>query len=124
MSKSREEAQNKINQLRKELEEHNYRYYVLNQPVISDYDFDMKMKELEKLEAEFPEFSDPNSPTQRVGSDISREFEQVEHRYFMLSLTNAYSEGEVRDFDNRIRKIIETDFEYVCELKFDGTSIS
>ena len=121
---SEKEALIKINQLRKELEEHNYNYYVLNQPTISDYEFDMQLKELEKLEAEFPEFSDPNSPTRRVGSDISREFEQVEHRYFMLSLTNAYSEGEVRYFDNRIRKIIETDFEYVCELKFDGSSIS
>lgn len=121
---NKKEAQHKIKQLQAELEEHNYRYYVLNQPVISDYDFDMMMKELEKLEAEFPEFSDPNSPTRRVGSDISREFEQVEHRYFMLSLTNAYSEGEVRDFDNRIRKLVETGFEYVCELKFDGSSVS
>lgn len=121
---NKQEALNKIDQLRRELEEHNYRYYVLNQPVISDYDFDMLMKELEKLEVEFPEFFDPNSPTRRVGSDISREFEQVEHRYFMLSLTNAYSEGEVRDFDNRIRKLVETGFEYVCELKFDGSSVS
>ena len=120
----RNEALKKIVTLRNELDEHNHNYYVLNQPVISDYEFDMQLKELEKLEAEFPEFSDPNSPTRRVGSDISKEFEQVEHRYFMLSLTNAYSEGEVRDFDNRIRKIIETDFEYVCELKFDGSSIS
>ncbi len=120
----RNEALKKIITLRNELDEHNHNYYVLNQPVISDYEFDMLLKELEKLEAEFPEFSDPNSPTRRVGSDISKEFEQVEHRYFMLSLTNAYSEGEVRDFDNRIRKIIETDFEYVCELKFDGSSIS
>ncbi len=92
---NKQEAQNKIDQLRRELEEHNYRYYVLNQPVISDYDFDMLMKQLEKLEAEFPEFFDPNSPTRRVGSDISREFEQVEHRYFMLSLTNAYSESDM-----------------------------
>jgi DNA ligase (NAD+) len=120
----RNEALKKIVTLRNELDEHNHNYYVLNQPTISDYEFDMQLKELEKLEAEFPEFSDPNSPTRRVGSDISKEFEQVEHRYFMLSLTNAYSEGEVRDFDNRIRKIIETDFEYVCELKFDGSSIS
>jgi len=119
-----EEAKQKINQLRRELQEHNYNYYVLAQPAISDFDFDMKMKELEKLETEFPEFADPNSPTQRVGSDINKEFEQAVHRYSMLSLSNAYSEGELKDFDTRIRKIIETDFEYVCELKFDGSSIS
>lgn len=124
-SMNEKEALNKINQLRKELEEHNYNYYVLNQPTISDFEFDMKLKELEKLEKEFPAFADPNSPTQRVGSDISRDFEQVEHKYSMLSLSNAYSEDEIRDFDTRIKKIIETDqFEYVCELKFDGSSIS
>lgn len=121
---NREEAIIKIKGLRHELDEHNYRYYVLAQPVISDYDFDMKLKELEKLEAEFPEFADPNSPTQRVGIDTSSDFEQVEHKYAMLSLSNAYSEGEIADFDNRIKKIINTDFEYVCELKFDGSSIS
>ncbi len=120
----REESLIKIKELRQELEEHNYNYYVLNQPVISDYDFDMKLKELEKLEAEFPEFADPNSPTQRVGSDSGSDFEQVEHKYAMLSLSNAYSEGEIADFDNRIKKIINTGFEYVCELKFDGSSIS
>lgn len=121
---NRDEAQQKIQALRTELEEHNYRYYVLNQPVISDYEFDMKLKELEKLEAAFPEFADENSPTQRVGSDLSSDFEQVQHKYPMLSLSNAYSEGEIRDFDSRIKKIIGEDFEYVCELKFDGTSIS
>jgi len=118
------EAQIKIEHLRKKLEEHNYRYYVLAQPAISDYEFDMKLKELEKLEADFPEFADANSPTQRVGSDSNSDFEQVEHKYAMLSLSNAYSEGEIADFDNRIKKIINTDFEYVCELKFDGSSIS
>ncbi len=110
--------------LREELEQHNYRYYVLSQPSISDFDFDMKLKELEKLEAANPEFFDPNSPTQRVGSDLNKEFQQVEHRYPMLSLSNAYSEGELRDFDQRIRKLTDQQFEYVCELKFDGTSIS
>jgi DNA ligase (NAD+) len=118
------EARYKIDQLRKELEDHNYKYYVLTRPEISDFDFDMKLRELEKLEAEFPEFADPYSPTQRVGSDISKAFEQVEHRYPMLSLSNAYSEGEIIDFDNRIKKLIGEDFEYVCELKFDGSSIS
>jgi DNA ligase (NAD+) len=121
---NREEAFNKIKALRYELEEHNYKYYVLAQPSISDFDFDMKLKELEKLEADFPEFADLNSPTQRVGSDLSSDFEQVEHKYAMLSLSNAYSEGEIMDFDTRIKKIINTDFEYVCELKFDGSSIS
>lgn len=118
------EARLKIEQLRKELEEHNYNYYVLNKNVISDFDFDMKMKELENLEAQFPEYFNPNSPSQRVGSDINAEFEQIEHQYSMLSLTNAYSKEEIADFDSRIRKTIETDYEYVCELKFDGTSIS
>ncbi|SHJ01641.1 DNA ligase (NAD+) [Tangfeifania diversioriginum] len=121
---NREEAHQKIVQLRKELEDHNYKYYVLAQPEISDYDFDMQLRELEKLEKEFPEFDDPNSPTKRVGSDISKEFEQVEHRYTMLSLSNAYSEEELKDFDTRIKKLVDEDFEYVCELKFDGSSIS
>ncbi len=118
------EIKQSILALREELEQHNYRYYVLSQPSISDYEFDMKIKELEKLEAENPEFFDANSPTQRVGSDLNKEFQQVEHRYPMLSLSNAYSEGELRDFDQRIRKLTDQQFEYVCELKFDGTSIS
>jgi DNA ligase (NAD+) len=121
---NREKAHKKILQLRKELEEHNYKYYVLAQPDISDYDFDMQLRELEKLEKEYPEFDDPNSPTKRVGSDISKEFEQVEHRYTMLSLSNAYSEEELKNFDTRIKKLVDEDFEYVCELKFDGSSIS
>lgn len=121
---NRNEAQQKISALRTELNEHNYNYYVLALPKISDFEFDMKLKELEKLESDFPEFKDANSPTQRVGSDLSSDFEQVEHKYFMLSLSNAYSEGEIRDFDTRVKKIIETDCDYVCELKFDGSSIS
>lgn len=119
-----EDALKKINELRLVLDEHNYNYYVLTQPTISDFEFDMKLKELEKLENEFPEFADPNSPTQRVGNDLSSDFEQVEHKYAMLSLSNAYSEEEITDFDTRIKKIINTDFDYVCELKFDGSSIS
>ncbi len=118
------EIKQKIQALREELDHHNYRYYVLSQPEIEDYEFDIKMKELEKLENENPEFFDANSPTQRVGSDLNKEFHQVEHRYPMLSLSNAYSEGELRDFDQRIRKLTDQQFEYVCELKFDGTSIS
>lgn len=121
---SREEANNRIKKLSRELEEHNYSYYVLNQPTISDYEFDMMLKELEQLEKEFPEFADPNSPAQRVGNDINSDFEQVEHKYTMLSLSNAYSEEEIADFDTRIKKNINTEFEYVCELKFDGSSIS
>ncbi len=120
---NREEALQKIAELQTELEEHNYKYYVLAQPEISDYEFDMKLKELEKLEKECG-IDDPNSPTKRVGSDISADFEQVEHKYTMLSLSNAYSEEEITDFDTRVKKIIGTECEYVCELKYDGSSIS
>lgn len=116
--------ENKIRLLREELEEHNHRYYVLSDPSISDYAFDLKMRELEELEKAWPEFYDPASPTQRVGSDANVEFVQVRHRYPMLSLTNAYSYAELQDFYVRIRKEIERDPEFVCELKFDGTSIS
>ncbi len=119
-----EEAKLQIDILRKELEEHNYNYYILSNPTISDFDFDMKMKDLEKLENEFPQFKDPNSPSVRVGSDLTKEFEQVQHIRPMLSLSNAYSKEELTDFDTRIKKLIGEDFEYVCELKFDGTSIS
>jgi DNA ligase (NAD+) len=118
------EAEKRILQLREELDKHNYSYYVLNQPTISDYDFDIMMEELVKLEKGFPEFLDENSPSQRIGSDINREFKQVAHKYQMLSLSNTYTEEEVRDFDQRARKLIDENFEYVCELKFDGTSIS
>ncbi|HPF52098.1 MAG TPA: NAD-dependent DNA ligase LigA [Draconibacterium sp.] len=120
---NREEALQKVKDLQRELEEHNYNYYVLNQPTISDFEFDMKLKELEGLEKEFG-IDDPNSPTQRVGSDLSSDFEQVTHKYMMLSLSNAYSEEEIADFDTRVKKIIGTECEYVCELKFDGSSIS
>ena len=113
-----------IESLRKELHQHNYNYYVLNAPTISDYEFDMKLKELQVLETEHPEFFDPLSPTQRVGSDINTAFRQVEHQYPMLSLENTYSEGEVRDFYNRIKKLLHEDVELVCELKYDGASIS
>jgi len=113
-----------IESLRKELHQHNYNYYVLNTPTISDYEFDMKLKELQALETEHPEFFDPLSPTQRVGSDINATFQQVEHQYPMLSLENTYSEEEVQDFYNRIKKLLHEDVELVCELKYDGTSIS
>lgn len=110
--------------LRAELDHHNYLYYVKASPEISDYEFDRKLKELEALEQQFPQFDDPHSPTKRVGSDITAEFQQVIHKYPMLSLSNTYSEEELRDFDNRIRKDINLEPEYVCELKFDGVSIS
>ena len=114
----------RIEALRTELHQHNYNYYVLSQPVISDYDFDQKLRELQDLENAHPEFFDPNSPTQRVGSDVSKEFSQVKHKYPMLSLGNTYSKGEVQDFLLRAQKFINEDIEIVCELKFDGTSIS
>ncbi|MGJ1388694.1 NAD-dependent DNA ligase LigA [Sphingobacterium spiritivorum] len=118
------EIQEKIAQLTQELNHYNYQYYVLAQSLISDYDFDQKLKELEALESQYPQFADPNSPTRRVGGDITSRFNTVKHRWPMLSLGNTYSQDELRDFDQRIRKIIGDDFEYVCELKFDGLSIS
>lgn len=121
---NKENIQKRITELRSLLHEHNYKYYVLSQPEISDLEFDMLMKELENLETENPEFFDPNSPTQRVGSDLNKEFEQVRHQYPMLSLSNSYSEEELRDFDQKIRKLTDQKYEYVCELKYDGTSIS
>lgn len=113
-----------IESLRRELEQHNYNYYVLSAPTISDFEFDAKLKELQALEAQYPEFFDPNSPTQRVGSDIAGGFEQVAHVYSMLSLGNTYSMDEVQEFYERVRKGLNEDFELVCELKYDGTSIS
>ncbi len=114
----------KIKALREELEQHNYNYYVLSAPTISDREFDEKMKELQALEEAYPEFADPYSPTQRVGSDISKEFRQVVHQYPMLSLGNTYSEGDVRDFYARVERALNEPFEIVAELKYDGTSIS
>ena len=110
--------------LRKELNKHNYNYYVLNAPTITDREFDQMMKQLQELEAAHPEYGDANSPTRRVGSDINLQFRQVKHDYPMLSLGNTYSAGEVKDFYERVRKGLNADFELVCELKYDGTSIS
>ncbi len=121
---SKQEAKERIDQLRKELNDHNYRYYVLARPVISDFEFDQMMKELIHLEEQFPEFDDENSPSKRVGSDITTEFEQVKHKIPMLSLGNTYSREELVDFDRRVRKVLGDDFEYVCELKYDGVAIS
>ncbi|HWY38518.1 MAG TPA: NAD-dependent DNA ligase LigA, partial [Bacteroidia bacterium] len=126
------QAKKKIEELSKEIEQHNYNYYVLDKPAISDYDFDMLLEELLKLEKEFPQFLFPDSPSQRVGGQITKEFITVPHKYPMLSLSNSYSKDELSDFDERVKKglgITGTDLfgggvEYVCELKFDGLSIS
>ena len=110
--------------LREQLNNYNYHYYVLSQPLISDFEFDKLLAELQQLEQANPQFFDPNSPTQRVGSDINQNFTQVKHVYPMLSLGNTYNEGEVADFYNRVAKALNAPFEIVCELKYDGTSIS
>ena len=118
------EIEARIKALREELARHNYNYYVLSAPVISDFEFDRKMRELQELEERHPEYADPDSPTRRVGSDLSKEFEQVAHRYPMLSLGNTYSEEEVRDFYERTARALGEPFVIVAELKYDGTSIS
>ncbi|PTX43761.1 DNA ligase (NAD+) [Christiangramia gaetbulicola] len=117
-------VENKIQTLRKELQEHNYNYYVLDKPVISDYEFDMKLKELQELEEKHPEFEDPNSPTQRVGGAVTKNFETVVHDHRMYSLSNSYSKEELEEWETRVRKVVEGKVQYVCELKYDGASIS
>ena len=114
----------RILELREVLHEHNHRYYVLNAPVISDFEFDGLMRELQDLEAENPDMYDPSSPSMRVGSDITKEFKQVVHKYPMLSLGNTYSKAEVAEFYDRVKRFLNEEFEICCELKFDGTSIS
>ena len=119
------EVKEQIERLRKELDRHNYNYYVLNAPEISDQEFDQMMRELQDLEAAHPEFDDPDSPTKRVGSDLNQEFVQVPHRYPMLSLANTYNKQEVADFYERVRTGLEDEpFEICCEMKYDGLSIS
>ncbi len=119
-----ETIKHQIETLRQQLHDHNYNYYVLSQPAITDREFDRLMKQLIELEAQYPEYFDPNSPSVRVGSDINKSFTQVTHRYPMLSLQNTYSEGEVSEFYHRVKKSLNEAFEIVCELKYDGTSIS
>ncbi len=114
----------KIFSLRKKLHDHNYRYYVLDDPLISDYDFDMMLKELEQLEEDNPQFFDSNSPTQRVGGDITKSFDTSVHKTPMYSLDNSYSLDDLKEWEKRIKKIIDTTVEYTCELKFDGISIN
>ena len=121
---TKEEARKKITELTTALQQHNYNYYVLSQPAISDFEFDILLKELEQLEGRFPELKFPDSPTQRVGGETASEFVSVKHKYPMLSLSNSYSESEITDFDTRIRKLISgEEIEYVCELKYDGVAI-
>ncbi|HEY0030540.1 MAG TPA: NAD-dependent DNA ligase LigA [Bacteroidia bacterium] len=117
-------VKNRIEQLSKELEEHNFNYYVLSNSTITDFEFDKMLEELILLEAEHPEYLSPESPSQRVGGQITKEFKSVKHKYPMLSLSNTYSETDLRDFDERVKKAGIAEFEYVCELKYDGVSIS
>ncbi|MBK8847943.1 MAG: NAD-dependent DNA ligase LigA [Bacteroidetes bacterium] len=119
----KEEAQKRIEYLSKIIEEYNYHYYVLSESLISDYEFDRLLEELLQLEKDYPELALPESPAQRVGGTVSKSFATVKHKYPMLSLGNTYSEDELREFDNRIRKSIGDQFEYVCELKYDGVAI-
>jgi DNA ligase (NAD+) len=118
------EARDRIEKLRREIEDHNHRYYVLNDPVISDFEYDLLLNELNALEKKFPGLITPESPTQRIGSDIKNEFRQYDHRYPMLSLGNTYNEDELRDFTERAENAAGEPVEYVCELKYDGASIS
>src|SRR3954471_4153613 len=117
------QAKQRIDKLTHDIDEHNYKYYVLDSPSISDYDFDQMMNELIRLEKEYPQYASADSPTQRVGGQITKIFKPVRHRYPMLSLGNTYSEEELKEFDERVRKGLQEDYEYVCELKFDGLSI-
>lgn len=117
--------QQQIQALRDELNSHNYNYYVLDNAIISDFDFDVKLKELESLEKKFPEFFDENSPTQRVGGTITKNFQTVSHEYRMYSLDNSYSKEDLQDWENRIQRVLgNVDLQYTCELKYDGASIS
>ena len=117
-------AYDRIEKLKKEINDHNYNYYVLNKPRISDFQYDVLLKELIDLEEKYPEYRTDDSPSRRVGSDITREFRQVKHKYPMLSLSNTYSEEEVYDFNKRVTGALGREVDYVCELKYDGASIS
>lgn len=119
----RDQAKKRIEELAEEIRKHNYQYYVLSRPLVSDRQYDLKLEELTRLESEFPEFLLPDSPTLQVGGYVTKEFEQVAHKYPMLSLGNTYSEQDIRDFDERVRKLTGCEPEYVCELKFDGVAI-
>src|SRR5689334_22352838 len=121
---TKDQAKKRIQKLTEEINEHNYKYYVLDNPTISDFAFDKLLEELIRLEKEYPELLSPQSPSQRVGGTVTKTFKTVRHKYPMLSLSNTYSEEELRDFDERVHKTIGNNFEYECELKYDGVSIS
>jgi len=118
------DAKKRVEELRRTIDEHNHRYYVLNQPVITDFAFDLLLNELQTIEKNFPELVTPDSPTMRVGSDLTEEFIQAEHRWPMMSLGNTYSADEVTEFGERVKRTLGYEPEYVCELKYDGVSIS
>ena len=119
-----DQAKLRIEELSRLLDQHNYNYYVLAAPTITDYEFDMLIEELLSLERQFPDLSAADSPTKRVGGEVTKQFQTVKHRYPMLSLSNSYNEGEIREFHNRTIKTLEQEVEYVCELKYDGLAIS
>ncbi|MBN2523364.1 MAG: NAD-dependent DNA ligase LigA [Bacteroidales bacterium] len=119
-----QQIKQRIDRLRSALDEHNHRYYVLSQPSVSDFEYDQLMQELINLETRYPEFFDENSPSQRIGSDITKDFQQVVHKNPMLSLANTYSLEELKEFETRAKKIVNEPYEYICELKYDGVSIS
>ena len=113
-----------ITSLRKELQQHNHSYYVLDNPTISDFEFDQMLKQLQALEAAHPEFDDPNSPSRRVGGDVTKNFNTVVHEHRMYSLDNSYSKQDLEDWEVRVKKQVDGDVSYTCELKYDGASIS
>ena len=115
---------NRIIELRGLIHSYNTQYYIHSNSVISDFEFDHLLKELEQLEFKYPEINDPNSPTKRVGGDITKSFETVSHKYPMLSLSNSYSKDDIAEFDQRVKKIIDVPHSYICELKYDGVAIS
>jgi DNA ligase (NAD+) len=119
-----QQAQKRIDDLRSELHQHNYSYYIKSQPTVSDFEYDLLINELQTLEAQFPQFDDENSPSRRVGSDLNREFESYEHNFPMLSLGNTYNREELTEFDQRVKKVVGDEVTYFCELKYDGVAVS
>ena len=117
------DAKKRIEELTLQLQDYNYNYYVLDNSLITDFEFDTLLKELQDLEEKYPEFASENSPTKRVGGEVTKKFEQVIHKYPMLSLSNSYSKEDIIDFETRIKKLTNDEIEYVCELKYDGVAI-
>ena len=116
--------EDQISELRKELQIHNHSYYVLDTPTISDFEFDKKLEQLKALETAHPEFDDPNSPTHRVGGGVTKNFKTIVHEHRMYSLDNSYSKEDLEDWEVRVKKMVDGDVHYTCELKYDGASIS